>query len=126
MEELLLDLGELEEVEKFFTSSSLRIPVVHVGALAVSFNKACRELLGEAVRWFTTSEYVIGLPANRGDKNAFSLKTTASGACMRSAYIPAVLRREKKIGIGYYKLYKYKNGFAFKRYEQINPAEYMN
>jgi len=126
MEELLIDLGELEEVEKFFTTSGLRIPVVHIGAAAVSFNRACHSLLGEAIQWFTTPEYVIGLQAKKGDKNAFLLHGDVNGCRIHTAYIPAVLRREKKIGIGYYKLYKYKNGFAFKRYEQINPADYLN
>ena len=121
MEELFIELDELEEVEKMLRSNIFAFPAMHVGDGQCTFNRFCAPLLGEYVQWFTTPEYVIGLPAKKGERNAFKVQgTIVTGRCINTTF-PIVLKTEKKIMSGYYKIYKYKNGFAFKRYEQLDP-----
>lgn len=119
MDELRIDfeLGDLEEIEKLY-GSKFKYPVVHIGNSAVFNARAERAgIVGEAVKWFVTPEYVIGIPAKKNSTNAFSAyKTNYNGASVR---FPSMLRDEKKVATGYYKLLKYKNGFAFKRYEPL-------
>jgi hypothetical protein len=121
MEELKIefDLGELEEIEKTF-GSKFSYPVVHFGRTVV-FNREADKagLVGEAIRWFVATDYIVGLPAKRDSENAFSLKPTKRDCKSKFACFPVALFREKKVAPGYYKLLKYKDGFAFKRYEPI-------
>lgn len=119
MEELRIDfeLDELEEIEKLF-GSKFGYPVVHIGNIAVFNSKAERAgIIGDAIKWFITPEYVIGVPAKKNSENAFSVYKTNFHCA--SVKFPSILRDEKKVATGYYKLFKYKNGFAFKRYEPM-------
>lgn len=124
MEELRIDFSpdDLEEIEKMY-GSKFPFPVVHFGDSAL-FNRETSKagLIGDAVKWFTTPEYVIGLPAKPNTANAFAVWRAGRNKNCALAKIPAALSREKKVASGYYKLYKYKNGFAFKRYEPL-PVE---
>lgn len=120
MEELNLDfsLGELEEIEK--NVSYFSYPVVHFGRL-VTFNARAGKagIVGEAIKWFVTPEYVVGLKAKKHSANAYAVrKNDGSLNCLNSTF-PAQLKEEKKLIPGYYKLLKCKDGFAFKRYEPI-------
>lgn len=120
IEELDIDLEDLEEIAK--ATQGFLFPVATVGEKTIYFNIHSAPLLGDAIRWLSTPEYIIGLPAARGTKNAFnvnSTKHTSSGTRTFLARFPDVMKYEKKIQPGYYKLYRYKNGFAFKRYERI-------
>lgn len=120
MEELNLDfsLGELEAIEK--NISLFTYPVVHFGAL-VTFNARAGKagIIGEAIKWFVTPEYVIGLKAKKCSENAYAVRKNAANFNCSSAAFPVKLKEEKKLQSGYYKLLKYKDGFAFKRYEPI-------
>lgn len=119
MEELLLDIGELEEIKKITSFQKWDFPVVYFGNSHVYFNKISdRFLAGNAVRWFASSEYIVGLPAKDNSNNAFTLRKNKTTGVTYTAF-PSVLRKEKKLQDGHYKLLKYKDGFAFKRYEQI-------
>ena len=120
MEELNLeiDLGELEEIEKGFGAYGFDFPVAYFG-VEVCFNKMARQLCGDAIKWFVSSEYIIGLPAGKNEKNAYRVQKNGFHKNVYTARFPTVLRTEKKVKPGYYKLYKYKDGFAFKRYEPM-------
>ena len=114
LEELFLtDEEELEEVKKYL-SFYMDIPVVSVGH-RIYFNVAAAPYIPEHIKWYTTSSLIVGLPASEHDHSAFTVNTHNSGM---SSSIPAAMR-EKKLQKGIYQLYKYKNGFAIKRYEPL-------
>lgn len=120
MEELTLDfsLDELELIEKRLNTFSF--PVAHFGK-GVYFNIPSLAVLGgvKYVRWYATTEYVICLPTSESDPLAFSLCTAHNSAGLLGRF-PAMLAHDKKLKPGNYRLLKYKNGVAFKRYEQLS------
>lgn len=116
MEELELEfnLEDLEAVEKI--GARFPFPVAYLSNENIIFNKLCVEsgVIPERIEWFCSTDYIIGLPGH--GKNAFSL------CCIRSSYsthFPVVMKRDKNVKSGYCKIYKYKNGFAFKRTERL-------
>ena len=113
-EELNFEEEDLEEVEKKFRYY-INYPLVNVGQ-HLYFNKASAEIIPEFIKWFTTSTLVIGLPTDEHDKNGFRTRKVR-GAVV--ANLPTVIGKGKKLKRGLYKIYKYKDGFAFKRYEQV-------
>lgn len=116
IEELLIDDGEeLELVEKL-RQEPFKMPVIYVSEKTMTFNQRSLGLVPPRVKWFTTHEYVIGLPASEDDKNGYNIRM-ANGIYF--ATTPSVLRNMKKLKNGWYQLYKYKNGFAFKRYDPL-------
>lgn len=124
MDEAVLefDLDELEEVKKLSCESQFDYPVVYVGSV-LYFNKASSVFMNgvQAIKWFVTPEYVVGIPARKGTHNSFLITKTdnKSGGSIYYARFPVSLREEKKLKQGIYKLLKCKNGFAFRRYEPI-------
>lgn len=123
MEELLLDFSaeELEAIEKINVAEKFKFPVIYFGK-AASFNGSAVDsgIVPNYINWFVSTDYVIGLPADSKDKKAFKTHKSTTGSKSIVGAFPARLRDEKKLKPGYYKLLKYKNGFAFKRYEPID------
>ena len=119
MEELQLDFGddELESVEKY----KYGFPTVHVMPDCIYFNSCASPYVPKAIRWFSTAEYIIGLPAN-AEKGSFKVSNCPSTKDTKRTSFPVSLR-EKRVRCGVYKLYKYKDGVAFKRYEPIEIDE---
>ena len=113
-EELDLDGEELEQISKKF-GTLFNFPAIHIGNDVIYYNIASRSIVPKYIKWFTTHEYIIGLPTTKDDKNGY--KVRADQYTTFSSF-PAEIRDVKKVKPGYYKLYKYKDGFAFKRYEQ--------
>lgn len=117
-----IDLEELETIEKLTNFISLDFPAVHLGETTIYFNTMAENIIPDYIRWMVSTEYVIGLPTDKNDPNGYCsqkrscLKKRTSGV---TACFPVKLRKEKKIKTGCYKIYRYKDGFAFKRYEQI-------
>lgn len=122
MEEIIIT-ENLEEIQKFGFANRFDYPVITIGEKTIYFNRFAEHLLKDAVRWATAGEYVIGLPCDRKASNAFAARKPATGAPGKIAVFPSALRDEKKIQPGTYKLYKYKDGFAFKRYEPIKEGK---
>lgn len=116
-EELQIDDDELELVVKHL-GAMFDDPVVSIGEKTAYFNSRTDSFVPERIKWFTTNDYVIGLKAADDDKNGYRVRKEQGTTI---AHVPAKLLKEKKIKMGYYKLYKYKTGFAFKRYEQYEP-----
>ena len=112
-EEILISDEELEEIEKRFSVYS-DTPMVNVGS-QLYFNMAAASVIPKTVRWYTTSSLVIGLPTDEADIRGFKTRLVGVGI---QASVPSGLR-EKKVHRGLYKVYKYKDGFAFKRYEPV-------
>lgn len=116
IEEIVIeDETQLEEVERFGTRSDT--PCVNIQRDTMYFNKSAANLLNRYVKWYTTADYVIAIPNSKADKNTYLINMKA-----RMSSVPAILR-SKKVKNGTYKLYKYKDGFAFKRYEQLSKGE---
>ena len=116
---------EVEEVNRSRRGFGMHheYPVCHVGDTHIVFNAETQKILPmqtKAIKWFTNNEYVVILPTVRGDRNAYIMDVHKGGRPTRTAFIPAALVNEKKLPQGYRRLYKYKNGVAFKRYETIN------
>lgn len=121
MEELLLDFDsdELEMLKKF--RQKYRFPVVHIGEVQMCFNAFASAVVPQRIQWFSTGEYFIALPAKANDKGAFIVRTQRIWHECKVATVPIAMK-EKKIKSGYYKVYKYKDGFAFNRYQPLDDG----
>lgn len=119
-EELDIELEDSEFEEVLKGASYLRFPAITLS----KYNKlylntsAMRYFQHDYAKFYTTSEYIIILPSKKGFENSFRL-TPLSRGCGAALTIPKDME-EKKLKMGTYKLYKYKNGLCFKRYERIN------
>ena len=114
---------DLDEVKKAIACEQFQFPVISIRGRSMYFNRPARELLenagAKALRYYTSTNYVIIEPQTTKSFGAFAAPNwkNTNGA---SVTLPSVLVNEKKIRAGYYKLYRYKDGFAFKRYEPID------
>lgn len=115
LEELEIDESELELILKQ-QNCKYDFPVVCISTTNAFFNGYAKDIVPPYIHWFTTSEYVVGLPAKTNEKNAYKTRKVWNEIV---AHLPQNLRNHKKLANGHYKVYKYKDGFAFKRYEQI-------
>ena len=114
IEELFED-EELEAIEKY--ARKWDIPAICVCESTIYFTSSSLEIIPERIRWFTTSSLVIGLPACEADVDGFKVRRSEKHQGV-TTHFPTALKR-KKVKLGTYKIYKYKDGFAFKRYEPI-------
>ena len=115
IEELFLDDGiEFEEIEKY--SSRYRLPVVVVRDSIIYFNAKAAKYVPANLKFFATSEYFICLPTTPNATNGFKTFAVKGGGLQM--HTPTALK-EKSIKPGVYNIYKYKDGFAFKRYEPL-------
>ena len=122
LEELELDDSEeLEELLKLTHSYWELFPCITVSDHTLYFNRMSNAIVPKRLKWFATSELIIGLPASEVDVNSFAVKNYA-GTSGKATRFPSFMQ-QKKIKRGVYKLYKYKDGFAFKRYEPIIGRE---
>ena len=111
-----LDGLEFEEIEK--AVSEYPFPTITLSSPNLFFNRAAGKYLKDVqfVKFRTSTEYVVIVPTEEKTKTAFKLGTYTNGA--KAIAYPANLKG-CKIKRGVYKLYKYKDGFAFKRYEPL-------
>lgn len=120
---------ELTEIPKNFTKFSF--PAVTIcrrygeksanHSTILYFNAKTKPYLPDRVKWYVTSEYIIMMPSD--DPAAWRINRNKMHGCTKATFAQAVLpseiAKEKRIKPGTYKLYKYKEGLAFKRYERI-------
>lgn len=129
MEEIDLGSAELEEVQKtaLFRFDFPAVSVTAGHSPYFYFNAAAKPLFEkfDKIKFFTTSEYIVFADGKGDWKNTFSVQERrpkpGSKQCFSPYYkatIPAAMK-EKKLQPGCYKLYKCKQGFAFKRYEPL-------
>lgn len=130
LEEIDLGSDELEEVTKIrIVKFDYPIITLTRGESYFFVNAAAKQLFDQfnGIKFFTTPEYVIFADAKGEMKNAFTLKKRGAKQKYKNysyyavAY-PAALK-EKKLKPGYYKLYKCKQGLAFKRYEPLGVLD---
>ena len=86
------------------------------------FNRYATPLVPEYIKWYFSTNYVIGLPAKETECNVY--KTWFSRSFMgQVSTVPRNLVREKALRPGVYRVYKYKDGFAIKRYERVKERD---
>ena len=124
LEELKLEDNEMEMVLKRNKGPKLvtRVPMANLCQKIIYFNAAAADIIPDRIKWFVTPEYVIGLPTTKDDENGYSVNHTENATM---TFFPSYLRNVKKLKDGHYKLMKFENGFAFKRYEQNDDRVYQ-
>ena len=120
MDELIELNEELEAIRKKLLCK-FKEPVAYLSDNRITFNKAASQVVPDRIEWFTSSSYVIGLPS-KSMKKGYSTFRHNKRASVRETAFPSELKNAKKVKNGYYKLYKYKDGFAFKRYEPLEVS----
>lgn len=118
--ELIIDESEELELLKKNAAFYSDTPVVSLGKSQMYFNVAAKPFIPRGVKWYATTSLIIGLPADETQSSVFKINLT--GQVGASSIIPATMR-QKKLKPGVYQLYKYKNGFAIKRYEPLEVRE---
>ena len=118
-EDIIID-ENLEEIVR--NIGWYRFPVATILDKSIYFNKIAAKLLPKKyIKWYTTLNYIIGVPAQKEDLNAYLIDRRARST---SAALPAQLQHEKKVRPGHYKVYKFGDGFAMKRNERIDEDDY--
>lgn len=85
-------------------------------------NAAARKALelSDGVNWYEDTNYIIALPSKA--LNAYK-KNVYGENKFRGYTFPKELIQRKKVKPGTYKVYKYRNGFGFKFYEQLEDKD---
>ena len=128
MEFIDIENDDFEEIERRRAQNIYKFPTVGVYGTTLGFNIAAYPLLDgwTHICFYTTPEYVIMTKASKNERNAFALRRyfarESTGYCNQNVTIPADLK-EKKLRHGVYKLYKCKQGLAFKRYEPLEVKD---
>lgn len=114
LEEIELDANP-EPVKRYFYK--VEFPAItYRGNTLMYVNEKAADLFScEYVSISTTPEYVILRPANKYSALAFRVTPMKTGKMIR---VPHDMK-EKKIARGIHRLYKYKDGYCFKRNEVI-------
>lgn len=115
LEELVID-EKLEELIK--GANRFSFPTVTLST-TVYFNIAADPFIPDYIKWSVTPNYVVITPAKKSDLNSYPTRKSRSGGAGKATTAPATLTKEKRVKDGTYRLYKYKNGLAFKRYESL-------
>ena len=123
MDELTLEFGldELEVIERPNNQTTFPFPVVHASKQMLIFNSMSEKYLPASswIKWFASTNYIVGIPANPTDRNAFKIAYPNKRRRCLTARFPDAMSKDRGLKEGYYKLYKYKDGIAFKRYEPL-------
>lgn len=118
IEEIVIDEEELEVIEKEL--SGYDFPVATLGKQSIYFNRHAVPLIPEYLEWRTSTQYIVGLPTTKENRNAFHVRRAKTAREAVQAAFPVKMKNEKKVKSGSYKIYKYKDGFCFKRYERLS------
>ena len=116
--ELLDESVSVEEIEKRL-SHITEFPCVCIRR-AMYFNRLAGVIIPKYIKWYATTSLLIGLPTNETDSNGFKTRYISKNRKAIMASFPAHMRDHRMIKTGFYKVYKYKDGFAIKRYEPIH------
>lgn len=123
MEELNLEfsLDDLEVIERLNNQTAFPFPVVHASKSMLIFNALAEKYLPASawIKWFASTEYIVGMPAKPSERNAFKISPPNKKKRCVCARFPDAMAKDRGLKEGYYKLFKYKDGIAFKRYESL-------
>lgn len=90
------------------------IPCVHIGKTVLSFSKKGREYAPRSFKWLVNEKWLVMQECKETEPSAWF--TSKSGDGQIQCRVPSSLKDDKRI-IGLHKIYKTKDGIAFKRYE---------
>ena len=121
MEELILTDFDAEVVPRgSLCGQRIPYPACFVGDKRVTINaKAVKAFKPKptGVKWLINNDYLFLFPTDERDRNAFSVEYGRNGKGCLTVIIPKVLAEERRMTPGYRKVFKYRDGIAFKRYE---------
>ena len=115
----IFDISEaFEPIEK---NHCMKYPFPAVTILneSIYFNSRASAIVPKLIKWIVTTNYIVGLPTDENDLNGYKIYNASNSERLRRCSFPASMRNDKKVRPGYYRLYKYKDGFCMKRNEQI-------
>lgn len=81
-------------------------------------------LKSDYIRFAITSEYIIMLPVSADATDAYKISKMSHGSG-KFVRVPVDVRN-KKIKVGVYRLYKFRDGLCFKRYEPLGKEAKLN
>ena len=121
LEELRAIDGDLELIAR--KAARYSFPTITVLDDHMYLNLYFVQLLGDVdyLSFGASSSYIVLKPANKASSTAFKL-SRPKNFNGRIIIIPANLK-EKKLAKGVYKIYKFGDGFAFKRYERLEDRQ---
>lgn len=111
------DFDELDLIEKEIGGINYDFPVITVGNTHVYFNSKAFPYIPEYFKWYVNDEWCVMKISSSNEKNAYK-SWSHRKIRAKLATLPIALRNEKTI-IGTHKLYKTKNGLAFKKFEFV-------
>lgn len=84
-------------------------------------NAAAARILDDmgTVSWYLDENYIICMPS----KAINAYKPITMNGKLKGYCIPMRLLQDRIVREGHYKLYRYKSGFGFKKYERLEDAE---
>ena len=114
--------GDIEVIKRALNTASFDYPVVYIpepSYHAMTLNKYASDLIPDKTQKVyvaTFMDYIAILPDDHcvSEKELFACKKDA-----KAIVYPANLK-SKKIREGYYRVYPYRNGFAFNRFEPMD------
>ena len=122
VEEITLDDSELLDIIPC-ANRKYSFPVITVTEHNLYYNSRCELLMNyDRIKFQLASNYLIIMPAALTDKKSFSLWKPYNGCGGLISTMPTDLLCRKAIKPGVYRVYKYKNGIAIKRYDPLEVA----
>lgn len=120
-----MELEELETIDEELETvarqqgAPVDFPAITIMGKQMYINVPFSQLIPNVkyIEFRVSSSYVIMLPQDHASSTAYKVSTCTKGYG-KAVYIPAPLK-EKRIKRGVYKVYKYKEGWAIKRYEPV-------
>lgn len=111
-----LDLEDLELVKKVTGGDGYPFPTISVGKVTCFLNKKAVPYVPEAFKWYVNDEWCVLKRCGKNEKNAYvPWQAKSTGMICR---LPAQLEGAPTYR-GTHKLYKTKDGVAFKKSEFI-------
>lgn len=119
IETIDLDFAEedLLAIEKLYGGASANpVPAVCVMKEGCYFNKKAGPSVPEHIRWFVNDEWVVLKPGRKDDRNSYGVWPIKSIPGAKHCRLPKQLEGAATFR-GVHKLYKTKDGLAFKKNE---------
>ena len=119
LEEIVIDDDSaFEDVE--FRICKYPFPALYYGESNIYFNRKTTDIFRpKKIKFRLSTEYLIVLPAENDEQNAFSVWDSTNKTDTLVSTLPASLKNRRALKRGTYKCYRYKNGLAIKRYEPL-------
>lgn len=121
----ILDIGEIDGIERVI-NNRFPFPVVNVSDICMTLNRHAVAMLGETDFYSigVTSEYVVIRPEKTRSHLSFAWGKNPSFTYGKNPALKIPSRlRQKKLAQGVHRVFKYKDGIVFKRYETIGDED---